>query len=174
MQQQSQDRQPSQGEDIHYINHLGDKFEPSSFSQEDKMIFEQLNSTSFRKFGFFDIALIASVFLLGFVFSLVMSSYKKRQKQQLDDLIQEFQGQKGRYEKALFNTRRLYKLKYRVKIAEKVYYIMLLLLFFVFYKSPNFFNYAVVINGHFTIPAASLSVIILIATGWYLEGRHKE
>jgi hypothetical protein len=93
-----------------------------------------------KKFGAFDFGVIMCVFVLGFIFSYLMGTYKNKQKAQLDALMQQFQGQKGQYEKALKNTKFYLKWKYRVKIAEKIYWVILVCSIYIFYKSPSMVN----------------------------------
>eukprot|EP00356_Strombidium_inclinatum_P011936 CAMPEP_0170496304 /NCGR_PEP_ID=MMETSP0208-20121228/20959_1 /TAXON_ID=197538 /ORGANISM="Strombidium inclinatum, Strain S3" /LENGTH=54 /DNA_ID=CAMNT_0010772811 /DNA_START=235 /DNA_END=396 /DNA_ORIENTATION=- len=53
--------------------------------------------------------MICTVFLMGIFFSMIMSSYRSKQKQQLEELVSEFKGQRGKYEQLLKETKELYK-----------------------------------------------------------------
>mmetsp|Transcript_6698 Transcript_6698/g.10761 ORF Transcript_6698/g.10761 Transcript_6698/m.10761 type:complete len:119 (-) Transcript_6698:554-910(-) len=116
--------------------------------------------------------MICTVFLMGIFFSMIMSSYRSKQKQQLEELVSEFKGQRGKYEQLLKETKELYKWKYRVKIAEKVYYIFLICLSFVFYKNPSFFTTVFITHGQYSISGIPASIIIFNAIGWYLDRKY--
>ena len=96
--------------------------------------------------------IIIGVFLVGFIFALIMSSYYKIRQEKIAEINKKFQGLKGDYELVQNNLEKYIKWKYRVKIIEKVYYILLLILGFLFYRSPSLLTKFFVDYGHLTIP----------------------
>jgi hypothetical protein len=64
--------------------------------------------------------------------------------------------------------------KYRVKFAEKVYYIGLLSLGFMFYKSPSLLNYTFVEIPHFSIPFFAASILAFHLVTLYLDRKEKD
>lgn len=122
---------------------------------------------------YLDMVIVSSVFLLGVIFSYMLGTYRNHHKAKMDALVQEFQGQRGKYEKALQSTKRLYKWKLRVKILEKIYYVSLLIGGFIFYKSPYMVNIVFVQNGHWSISAIAGGILIINYIGFYLQSQHE-
>ena len=58
------------------------------------------------------------------------------------------------------------KWKYRVKIAEKVYYTSLTVFLFVFYKSPSMTQLIIYDNAAITLPLVALSIIAFNYAIW--------
>ena len=67
----------------------------------------------------------------------------------------------------------MFRYKYQVKLAEKVYYICLLCLSFFFYKNPVMMNLFMIKNGQYSIPALTLSIVAFNMLGYYLEKKHQ-
>ncbi len=61
-----------------------------------------------------------------------------------------------------------------MKVLEKIYYISLLSLAFVCYKSPSILTYLFVDNPQMTIPFFSFNIIFFSLVGMWLEKRSKE
>ena len=66
-------------------------------------------------------------------------------------------------------TKRISIWKYRIKIVEKVYYLILIGLSFVFYKCPGLFATVFVVNGHLSIPCVPASIILFHLVHWLLD-----
>lgn len=69
---------------------------------------------------------------------------------------------------------RYIKWKFRVKFAEKVYYILLLSLGFMFYKSPSLMAYVFVDNPHISVPFFALSIVAFHLLSAYLDKKEKD
>jgi len=63
-------------------------------------------------------------------------------------------------------------MKYRVKIAEKVWYMVIMCFIFVFYKSPSITQIILYDNAWIVIPLTALSVIVFNYSIWYLDKSH--
>jgi len=109
---------------------------------------------------------------MGFFFSWAVSSIRRDKKKQLDQLLTKFEGQKNDYERSVKKTEYLFKMKYRVRIAEKVYYMLTTCMAFVFYKSPSVTQMIIYDNAHLSIPFFALSVIAFNYGIWYLDKAH--
>jgi archaellum biogenesis protein FlaJ (TadC family) len=69
----------------------------------------------------------------------------------------------------LLSQKNLFKWKYRMKVAEKVYYIILMSLAFVCYRSPSVFYFLFTQNPHISIPALSVTLFAFNFFGFYLD-----
>lgn len=86
--------------------------------------------------------------------------------------MKEFEGHKSEYENSVKKTKKLLQWKYRVKLTEKCYYIVVSVFGFVFYKSPSLTQRILYDNAALTIPLFSLSIIAFNYAVWYLEQEH--
>lgn len=66
------------------------------------------------------------------------------------------------------------KWKYRVKVLEKVFFIFLLSVGFLCYKSPALLTYFFVQNSVISIPLASFLVIFFSLAGFWIDKKSKE
>ena len=60
-------------------------------------------------------------------------------------------------------------MKYRVKLAEKLWYTLLMFGAFLCYKSPAVLNWVVVDWAQYSIPGICLSIVAFLTSGWYYE-----
>jgi len=90
----------------------------------------------------------------------------------LDQLLQKFEGHKNEYDRSLNKSKYLLSWKYRVKTAEKIYYMMISVFVFVFYKSPSLTQMILYDNAHLAIPLFALSIIMFNYSVWYLDKAH--
>ncbi|CDW86271.1 UNKNOWN [Stylonychia lemnae] len=128
----------------------------------------------YKKFEQTDMYMIAGVFLIGFVFALVLSNYYKAKNQKINQINAQFQGLKGEYELVQKRLGRYIQWKYRVKLAEKIYYILLLSLAFLFYKSPSLLSYTFTEIPQYSIPFFTLSIISFHLVSLYLDKKEKD
>ena len=70
--------------------YMTDSGPQNRFSESDKEIFNQLKGYNMRKFSMYDFGLIFLIFALGFLFSVILSGYKQKQKAQFNELLQQF------------------------------------------------------------------------------------
>ena len=126
-----------------------------------------------RSWGSTDFIIIGVVFLVGFLFAYILSYYGRVRKEKIDEISRKFQGLKGEYEQVHLKMENSVKWRYRLKLAEKVFYILTLALGFLFYKSPSLLNW--VLSEYPVIFIMSLSSVIIAFTlaGWYLEKKSR-
>lgn len=94
-----------------------------------------------KRFEMVDLLIIFGVFFTGFIFSSILTNYYRAKREKLEEINNKFKGLKGDYEQAQINLENTFRWKYRAKIMEKVYYILLMSLGFICYKSPPLFTY---------------------------------
>jgi len=123
----------------------------------------------YRRFDKSDILIILGVFLTGFFLAFTVTNYYRVKKEKLEQINQKFQGLKGEYEKIEKSLKRYIKWRVRVKFAEKIYYVFLLALGFLFYKSPALFAVAFNQNPHITLPVFCSLFLIIHFSNTYLE-----
>jgi hypothetical protein len=128
----------------------------------------------YKRFDLTDIYIILGVFLIGFVFAMVLSNYYKLRKEKIQQINLKFQGLKGEYEHLQKKMSSYMQWKYRVKFAEKFYYIGLLSLGFMFYKSPSLLNYTFTEIPHFSIPFFACSILAFHLVTLYLDRKAKD
>lgn len=143
----------------------------SQISQQDKDVFMTINPYHL-KYGFLDFLVLLTIFILGYLLSSLMSSYRRDQRKQLDEILKEFEGHKSEYENSVKKTKQLLTWKYRVKLVEKCYYIMVSVFGFIFYKTPSLTQRIIYDNAAITVPLFAASIIFFNYTVWYLEQEH--
>jgi hypothetical protein len=162
-------------QDSHDDDHLShvQKVDPYRFSDPSTnkgMRFVQ----QIRRFDLTDILLILGVFIVGFMFALILANYYKVKKEKIDEISKKFKGLKGEYEQVQVRLENYTKWKYRVKCVEKIYYVLLLSLGFLCYKSPSLLTYFFIDMPHFTIPFLSFAIIAFSLTGFWFEQKTKD
>ena len=65
------------------------------------------------------------------------------------------------------------KRKYRIKLVEKCYYLMLLVFGFMVYKSPSLLSYMLSDHPIISISFFGLSIIVFSMANWYLDKKGK-
>ena len=140
----------------------------------DKDMLRKIGAPNIKRYGFSDFLLLLSLFVMGFLLSYSIQAFRADQKTKLDTFLQQYEGQRGEYERAAYKAQMYQKWKYRVKIAEKYYYVFLIVMGFVFYKSPSLTHTIIMDNAHLSIPLVSLSIIAFIHTGSYFEKREQK
>lgn len=128
----------------------------------------------YRRFDITDIYMIIGVFIIGFVFAYVLSNYGKWKSQKIQEINKQFQGLKGEYEQVQKRLGKYIQWKYRVKIAEKVFYVLLLALGFMFYKSPSLMSYTFTEIPHLSIPFFTVVTMFFSLCGMWLERKEKD
>ena len=61
-----------------------------------------------------------------------------------------------------------------MKFFEKIYYIMLLALAFLFYKSPSLMNYTFTEIPQYSIPFFTITIMMFHLAGLYLDKKEKD
>eukprot|EP00347_Sterkiella_histriomuscorum_P022408 403338598 len=135
---------------------------------------ELLNlAQQYKRFEVTDIYMIIGVFLIGFVFAFVLSNYYKLKKEKIQEINKQFQGLKGEYEQVQKSLGKYISWKYRVKIAEKIFYVLLLSLGFLFYKSPSLMSYTFTEIPHYSIPFFTVLIMGFNLVGMQLDKKEK-
>ena len=127
-----------------------------------------------RTFGWTDLLLILGVFVVGFIFAMVLNSYGRMKKEKIDEISRKFQGLKGEYESMQSRMHTTVKWRYRVKLIEKIYYIALLSLGFLVYKSPAILSWLLYDYPHISITFFSLSIIGFSLAGFMLDKQSRK
>lgn len=52
----------------------------------------------YKRFDIFDLVIIMGVFLIGFLFALMLSSYYRKKKEKIEEINRKFHGLRGQYE----------------------------------------------------------------------------
>jgi hypothetical protein len=86
----------------------------------------------------------------------------------------EFQGLKGEYEGVQKKLEKYVRWRYRVKMLEKVYFVFLLSLAFMFYKSPPLFHYMFTELPHISIPFFTITVLFFYFFGAWVSKKEKD
>ena len=126
-----------------------------------------------RAWGWTDVLFVLAVFAIGFLFSYILSYYSNVRKEKIEEISRKFQGLKGEYEQVHLRMESSVKWRYRLKLAEKVFYIAMLAMGFVFYKSPSLMTWVLTEHPILAIVSLSLCVIGFTVAGWYLEKRSR-
>lgn len=121
-----------------------------------------------------DIYIILGVFIVGFVFAMLLAQYYKVKKERIQQINQQFQGLKGEYELISKQLGCYIQWRYKLKNAEKVFYVMLLSLGFLAYKSPYLLNFMFSEIPHVSIPAFTLAFLGFHFAGLYLDRQEKD
>ena len=128
-----------------------------------------LMQSQYKTWGWGDILIVIGVFVIGFVFAFVLNSYGSMKKEKIEEISRKFQGLKGEYESVHHKMEAAVKWRYRIRFAEKVFYIMIIAFGFLVYKSPSILSWLLTEHALLSIMALSISVLSFTLAGWYLE-----
>ena len=128
----------------------------------------------YKRFDLSDTYIILGVFLIGFVLALILANYYQVKRQKIDQISQKFQEFKGEYEQVEKRLKKYIKWKYRIKFAEKIYYIFLLSLGLLFYKSPALLAFAFTENPHIFIPLFCCLILFFHYIAQLLDSKEQE
>lgn len=78
---------------------------------------------------------------------------------------------KGQYQYYLEKKMKINKSKARIKLAERIYYAIIALLFILCYQSPNAQDFLFVDQAWTTIPSLIIFVLIINTMNWYYDYR---
>lgn len=113
----------------------------------------------------------SGVLLIGFLLAMMMNWYSAQKKEKIEQISKKFQGLKGEYEHLHLKMESTLKWKYRIKWAEKVYYLLLLVFGFMVYKSPSLLSYLLSDHPILSILFFGCSIIGFSMSNWYLDKR---
>lgn len=68
---------------------------------------------------------------------MILNNYRNSSQEKIEQISKKFQGLKGEYEQVQAKMESSIKWRYRVKFLEKIYFILLLSIGFLAYKSPS-------------------------------------
>ena len=74
---------------------------------------------------------------------------------------------KGQYQYYLEKKMKINKSKARIKLAERIYYAIIVLSFILCYQSPFIQDFLFVEHAWYTIPSLILFVLIINTMNWY-------
>lgn len=127
----------------------------------------------YKSYGWTDLGLFLLVLLIGYLLAMMMNWYSTQKKERIEQISKKFQGLKGEYEHLHIKMKSTLKWKYRIKIAEKVYYLLLLVFGFMVYKSPSLLSYMFSDHPIVSITFFGLSIIAFSMGNWYLDKKAK-
>lgn len=111
---------------------------------------------------------------MGFFFAYILSSYKRLKTEKIDEISRKFAGLNVEYEQVQERMQSTVKWRYRVKFIEKIYYIALLALGFLVYKSPSLLQAFLFDHPIFTVSFFSLTIVGFSFSGFYLDQRSRK
>jgi hypothetical protein len=103
----------------------------------------------------------------------VLHSYGRIKTERIEEISRKFQGLKGEYQTVHLRLEAVVRWRYRVRLTEKLFYIFLLAVGFLAYKSPSLLNFLLVEHIVSTIVTLGLSIVSFTLAGWYLEKRSR-
>ena len=124
-----------------------------------------------KRFTWTDYFLVFGVFIVGFVFSMILNNYRNSSNEKIAEISKKFQGLKGEYEYVQLKYENAIKWRFRIKFLEKVYFIILLALGFIAYKSPSVIGFLLYDQPHISISLFALSVLGFSLANYMLEKR---
>jgi hypothetical protein len=68
---------------------------------------------------------------------MILNNYRNSQQEKIAEISKKFHGLKGEYEYVQLKYESSIKWRYRIKFLEKIYFIILLAMGFIAYKSPS-------------------------------------
>jgi hypothetical protein len=153
---------------------LADILHPQFKSEYQARGLKYGSSHQYKRFEMVDLIIIFGVFFTGFIFSMVLTNYYRAKREKLEEINKQFKGLKGDYEQAQVNLENIFKWKYRAKIMEKMYYILLMSLAFICYKSPSLFTYFFSEIPQLSIPLLCFSFFGFNFLTMWLDKRSKD
>ena len=153
---------------------LPDRHDPYDQWYADPYSLTFAASEHMSKFDPLDVYIIIGVFLIGFLLAFFFSNYFKLRKAKIAEINRRFQGLKGEYEQVQHSLERYVQWKYRMKLLEKIYYVLLLCLGFLFYKSPPLIEYFFLDYPHFCIPCFAVSLVFFSLAGYWFDKKARD